>query len=75
MERLPPDTFNYKNNEDYETNHSHYWVEDGQLYESYNTLRGLRYRYILDCPEIEDCDYCSKEMIDYIFAEYKEKTL
>lgn len=52
-------------------NHSHYWVEDGHLFESYNTLRGLRYRCILYCPGIEDCDNCSEDMVKYIFSEFK----
>ena len=27
-------------------NHSHFWIEDCILYESYNTIRGKRYRHI-----------------------------
>jgi len=25
-------------------NHSHFWIESNKLYESYKTIRGLRYR-------------------------------
>jgi hypothetical protein len=27
-------------------NHSHFWVERCSLFESYKTIRGLRYRFI-----------------------------
>lgn len=52
-------------------NHSHYWVEDKKLYESYNTLRGLRYRFIVGCPGISDCEKCSDDMVEYLFKEFK----
>ncbi|TDO68758.1 hypothetical protein EV143_12020 [Flavobacterium chryseum] len=29
-------------------NHSHFWVENKILYESSNTIRGLRYRRIIE---------------------------
>ena len=29
-------------------NHDHYWIEDDVLYESYRTIRGLRYRPVLE---------------------------
>lgn len=52
-------------------NHSHYWVEDEKLYESYNTLRGLRYRFIVGCPGIQNCKKCSDDMVEYLFKEFK----
>jgi len=27
-------------------NHNHFWIEDNTIYESYNTIRGLRFRPI-----------------------------
>lgn len=37
-------------------NHDHFWIEDGFLYESCNTIRGLRYFKIceIDYPDT-DC--------------------
>ena len=29
-------------------NHNHFFIEDNTVYESYNTLRGLRYRPIAE---------------------------
>ncbi len=46
-----------------ESNHDHYWVQSGHLFESYRTLRGLRYRRLRDI-NIPDCDSCTQEMID-----------
>lgn len=51
-------------------NHVCFWVEDGVLYESYQTLRGVRYNKICDVPEIQDTEDCSDEMIAYIEKEY-----
>ena len=36
-------------------NHDHFWIEDNFAYESYNTIRGLRYRQIcgVDYPDTE----------------------
>lgn len=51
-------------------NHSHFWVEEGKLFESYNTLRGLRYHLVCDVPGIPDCDRCSEDMIKYIEIEF-----
>lgn len=50
--------------------HDHYWINDGQLYESYQTIRGLRYRHLLEVKEMPDCDKCTSEMIIYIEKEY-----
>jgi hypothetical protein len=36
--------------------HSHYWVQDGVLCESYHTIRGLRYRQLLEVPGAPDSD-------------------
>jgi hypothetical protein len=37
-------------------NHNHFWIEDNTVYESYNTLRGLRYRPIAEVI-MEDLQY------------------
>jgi hypothetical protein len=42
--------------------HDHYWVSSGVLFESYSTIRGLRYRAI-DKVKLPDCDRCTDEMI------------
>jgi len=36
--------------------HSHYWIENEVLRESYHTNRGTRHRYICDAPGREDTD-------------------
>lgn len=46
--------------------HSHYWIQEEHLFESYNTLRGLRCRYIMDVIGYPDTDRCSQEVIDSI---------
>lgn len=51
-------------------NHDHYWIEDGHLFESYMTLRGLRYRELMQVSGMPDCDKCTEAMIVYIEKEY-----
>lgn len=31
-------------------NHSHFWTENRIVYESYNTIRGMRFRQIIELP-------------------------
>ena len=50
--------------------HSHFWVEDERLFESYRTIRGLRYRYRFDVNGVADCERCTPEMLLYIAKEY-----
>lgn len=50
--------------------HDHYWIEDERLYESYQTLRGLRFRFRLSVPNMPDSERCSDSMIKYIEKEY-----
>lgn len=50
-------------------NHSHFWIENGVLYESYNTIRGLRYRTRL-IVKMPDCEFVTKEMIKTIEEKY-----
>lgn len=49
--------------------HDHFWIEDGELYESYETIRGLRYMHKFHV-NLPDCDKCSNEMMKFIAAEY-----
>lgn len=51
-------------------NHSHFWVEDGKLYESYHTVRGLRHLFVCNTPDIPDNENCSEDMIKYIEKEF-----
>lgn len=50
--------------------HHHFWIEGEELYETYTTIRGLRFRHRLSVPGLENCDLCSDEMLTYIEKEY-----
>ena len=50
-------------------NHDHFWIEDGILFESYMTIRGLRYNPILEV-EFPDNENCSEEVIEKINWKY-----
>lgn len=50
--------------------HSHFWIEDGELFESYHTIRWLRYRHRFSVNGLPDTDKCQPDMIKYIEAEY-----
>jgi hypothetical protein len=56
------------------SNHHHYWIEGGELYRSYTTIRGLRYCFLGNVDEMPDCDYCTEEMMIYIEKEYLQTT-
>ncbi|HZK68113.1 MAG TPA: hypothetical protein VFC36_00795 [Paludibacter sp.] len=56
------------------SNHDHYWIEDGELYESYRTLRGLRYRFLGNVAGMPDIDNCTEAMMIYIEKEYLQTT-
>lgn len=45
--------------------HNHFWIYNGTLYESYNTLRGLRY-HIITQVNMPDNDDVSEELINRI---------
>lgn len=53
--------------------HSHYWIDNGILSETYQTIRGLRYRDILDVSGEADNDRLSADEITYIEKEYLNK--
>lgn len=51
-------------------NHHHYWIENENLYETYETIRGLRYRFIMPVPGMPDTEHCTDSMITYMEKEY-----
>lgn len=52
-------------------NHTHWWIKDGYLNESYNTLRGVRFMTICKASGFENDDKCSDEKAEYIIRENK----
>lgn len=50
--------------------HSHFWIENGELYESYHTIRGMRYRHRFSVAGLPDTNQCSEAMLLYISKEY-----
>ena len=54
-------------------NHDHFWIEDGFLYESYRTIRGLRFREIIAVGNMPDDDVCREISMTYIAKEYLPK--
>ncbi len=51
----------------------HYWIDDGILYESYWTIRGLRYRALKEVPGMSDNDRCDDACINYISKQYYQQ--
>lgn len=51
-------------------NHSHFWIENGELFESYHTIRGLRFQYRIDVGNLPNTDKCPDDMLKYIAAEF-----
>lgn len=48
-------------------NHDHFWIENGIVYESYNTLRGLRYRELMNLDfEYPDSDKLSDSQVEFL---------
>ena len=43
-------------------NHSHFWIEDNIVCESYNTLRGLRYRQLTEVT-MDDKEFLTEKDI------------
>lgn len=50
--------------------HHHFWIENETLFESYTTIRGMRYRFRLDVPGMPDEEWCSVACINYIEKQY-----
>ena len=53
-------------------NHDNFWINSGVLYESYNTIRGLRYRAI-SCVDYPDTEKVSDVDILIIESEIANK--
>ena len=51
-------------------NHNHFWIENGILYESYNTIRGLRFIEVMEVIGMPDESKCTESCITYIAKEY-----
>lgn len=51
-------------------NHDHFWIEDNVLYESYNTIKGLRYLPIKEVHGMPDVEKCDESCIKYISKKY-----
>lgn len=52
-------------------NHHHFWIEDEMLYETYKTIRGLRYMEKMAVPGMPNEQHCSEACMIYIAKEYK----
>ncbi len=52
--------------------HDHFWISGEVLYETYHTLRGLRYREKKELPGMPDSDNCTPAMLIYIEKQYYE---
>jgi hypothetical protein len=52
--------------------HTHYWIKDERLHETYDTLRGLRYIFVKDVPGLPDTEECPEDMLLYIRKEFFE---
>jgi hypothetical protein len=50
--------------------HHHFWIEDGELFETYQTIRGLRFRFIMPVPGMSDTVNCTDAEIKTIEDKY-----
>jgi hypothetical protein len=50
--------------------HSHFWIEDEELYETYDTATGIRYILICPVPGLPDTENCPEDMLLYISKEF-----
>lgn len=51
--------------------HKYFWVEDGELYETYETLRGFRFQFIMLVPDFPDKEPLEESDILAIEKEYR----
>lgn len=51
-------------------NHDHFWIEDGTLFETYKTIRGLRWREKFEVKDMPDVERCTEECMKYIAETY-----
>lgn len=55
-------------------NHSHFWTENKIVYESYNTIRGLRFMQIAELWFFyPDHNILTQPMIDYLNRRFENK--
>lgn len=50
--------------------HHHFWIEDECLYESYQTIRGLRYCSVMNVKGMEDVEHLSVEQVKEVESKY-----
>jgi hypothetical protein len=50
--------------------HDHFWIDNGELFESYRTLRGLRWRHRLSVPGMPDMDRLTDGVIQVVEDRY-----
>ena len=62
---MPADVKLYKHRK-----HNHFWIKNEVLYESYNTLHGLRYQEIMKVSRVPDEDKCKEVCLKYISKEF-----
>lgn len=51
-------------------NHDHFWIEEGILYESYNTIRGMRFMSVMEVGDIADTERVDDYTLEVIAKEY-----
>jgi hypothetical protein len=51
-------------------NHLFYWIDEGVLFETYQTIRGRRYTWVIEVPDMPDEERCTDECLRYIAKEY-----
>lgn len=49
--------------------HVHFYTDNGVLYETYRTIRGLRYRKISEANGMPDSVKCSEITVNFILKE------
>ena len=47
-------------------NHLYFWVNNTELFESYETIRGKRFRKIMNVPGMQNIEKCTEKDIDKI---------
>lgn len=53
--------------------HKSYWIDEGQLYESYEIFPNVFHRHILEVKGMEDCEKCGKAILQLITDNYLNK--
>lgn len=47
-------------------NHVYFWIKNEVLYETYNTIRGRRYRVIMPVPGLPDVSTVTEDQLNYM---------